>query len=327
MIGDGGSIWIAEAYAFGATAFDTAGALVAMDGGQATLRENFTDWVNLGYVPSDVSMTLEYANADFAISQFAAALGDTAKATLYGMRAQNWQNVFNAGSGLLEPKDATGAWVGGITTSTGNGYTEGTAGQYRWMVPFNLRGLFDKMGGNASAVQALDTFFTKLNDGINSPYCWMGNEPSLNTPFSYAFAGAPDKTQKVARDIETQAYLTTPGGIPGNDDGGATSSWYVLAAMGIYPEVPGVGGFVIGSPLFTGVTLHLAGGKTLQINAPAAADNAPYVQSLKLNGMDTTSLWLPWSTVAAGATLDFTLGTSPSTWGTGAADAPPSFTH
>jgi len=327
MVGDGGSIWLADAYALGATAFDTAGALAAMDGGQAKLRENLLQYVNLGYIANDVSVTLEYANADFAIAQFAAALGDAAKATMYGARAQNWQKLFNKATGYLQPKDALGAWVAGFSPISQAGFVEGTASHYRWMVPFNLRGLFDLMGGNTAVVQALDTFFTKNNDGLASPYCWMGNEPSLNTPFSYAFAGAPARTQKVARDIELQLFTTAPSGIPGNDDGGTTSSWLVFAAIGIYPELPGVGGFVIGSPLFTSVTVHLAGGKLLQIHAPAAADNAPYVQGLKVNGTPTTSLWLPWSAVAAGGTLDFDLGTSASSWGTGAADAPPSFAH
>jgi len=86
-----------------------------------------------------------------------------------------------------------------------------------------------------------------------------------------------------------------------------------------------VGGFVIGSPLFTSVTIQLAGGHTLQLNAPAASDANPYVQSLNLNGHATTSLWLPWNTVQNGATLDFTLGSSATNWGSDTGDAPPSY--
>jgi putative alpha-1,2-mannosidase len=33
--------------------------------------------------------------------------------------------------------------------------------------------------------------------------------------------------------------FTDPGGIPGNDDLGSMSSWYVWAAMGLYPGIPG----------------------------------------------------------------------------------------
>jgi putative alpha-1,2-mannosidase len=128
----------------------------------------------------------------------------------------------------------------------------------------------------------------------------------------------------VVRQIET-LWTNTPGGIPGNDDGGEMSSWYVFATIGLYPEITGVGGFVIGSPLFTSVTLGLSGGHALQINAPGASVSQPYVQSLKFNGNPTTSLWLPWSAVKNGATLDFTLGGSPSNWGGSPQDAPPSY--
>ena len=114
-------------------------------------------------------------------------------------------------------------------------------------------------------------------------------------------------------------------GLPGNDDGGAMSSWYLFSAIGLYPEITGVIGFVIGSPLFTSVTLHLAGNHTLQINAPAASDQNPYVQSLQLNGNATSSLWLPWSTVQNGAALDFSLASNATSWGSSATDAPPSY--
>jgi putative alpha-1,2-mannosidase len=129
----------------------------------------------------------------------------------------------------------------------------------------------------------------------------------------------------MVRRIETHLWSNTPGGMPGNDDGGEMSSWYVFAAMGLYPEITAVGGFVIGSPLFSSVTLNLPGGGALQINAPEASDDQRYVQSLKLNGNPTTSLWLPWTSVQNGATLDFTLGGSASSWGSSPQDAPPSF--
>jgi putative alpha-1,2-mannosidase len=103
------------------------------------------------------------------------------------------------------------------------------------------------------------------------------------------------------------------------------SSWYVFAAMGLYPEITSIGGFVIGSPLFSSAALYLTGGIALQINAPEASDDQRYVQSLKLNGNPTTSLWLPWTSVQNGATLDFTLGGSASSWGSTPQDAPPSF--
>jgi putative alpha-1,2-mannosidase len=103
------------------------------------------------------------------------------------------------------------------------------------------------------------------------------------------------------------------------------SSWYVFSAIGLYPEITGVGGFVIGSPLFTSVTINLVGGHSLQINAPAASSGNPYVQSLHINGNATTSLWLPWASVQHGTALNFTLGSSATNWGSNPGDAPPSY--
>jgi predicted alpha-1,2-mannosidase len=316
--------------AFGVTSFDTAGAFTAMDGFQSKIREGLSDYTSLGYVASSTTsnsaaITLEYATADFAIGQVAAAAGNMAKATMYTGRAQNWANVFNTTSGYVQPKTTGGGWATGFQPTSETGFQEGDSAQYTWEVPFNLAGLIAKMGGNAKVVQRLDTFFSKLNDGPDSMNSFIGNEPGVGIPWIYDYAGAPSKTQNIVRQIQMTQWPADPSGIPGNDDGGEMSSWYVFAALGIYPEVPGLGGFVIGSPLFTSATVQLAGGKTLQINAPAAADSAPYVQGLKVNGNATTNLWLPWSTVAAGATLDFDLGTAASNWGTGAADAPPSF--
>jgi predicted alpha-1,2-mannosidase len=332
MSGDDGDVVIADAYAFGATNFDTTGALQAMISGQSQVREGFTDYVKLGYVPADLqsglssaSITLEYANDDFAIAQFANALGNSTDYNTYLQRSGNWQNVFNAASGYIQPRNAGGSWAQGFDPTSQNGFQEGNSAQYSWMVTFNLSGLFSQMGGNSAVVSRLDTFFSKLNAGPNSPYAWMGNEPTVEVPWEYDFAQAPSHTQDVVRLIETQLWANTPGGMPGNDDGGEMSSWYIFAAIGLYPEITATSGFVIGSPLFTSITLSLSGGHTLQISAPEASDAQPYVQSLKLNGNPTTSLWLPWASVQNGATLDFTLGSSPSSWGSGPQDAPPSY--
>ena len=331
MNGDGGTLMVAEAYAFGATNFDTSSALSAMINGQSKVREGLNQYVQQGYVPSNIGIgnatviTQEYSNADFAISQFAQSLGDTSDAQTFLQRSGNWQNVFNTSSGYMQPRNSDGSWASNFSPTSQNSFQEGDSAQYSWMEPFDLHDLFSQMGGNATVVNRLDNFFTKLNDGASSPYAFMGNEPSFEIPWEYDFAQAPSHTQDVLRRIQLQLFKNTPAGLPGNDDGGAMSSWYVFSAIGLYPEVTGVGGFVIGSPLFSSVTINLAGGHTLQINAPAAADGNQFVQSLNLNGNATTSLWLPWNTVKNGATLDFTLGSSATSWGSSAADAPPSY--
>jgi predicted alpha-1,2-mannosidase len=332
MSGDDGDIEVADAYAFGATDFDTSAALQAMINGQSQVREGYTDYVTLGYVPADyepglssASITLEYTSDDFAIAQFANALGNSSDYSTYLQRSGDWQNLFNTTSLYVQPRNTDGSWAQGFDPTSDSGFQEGDSAQYSWMVPYNLAGLFSEMGGDTAVVSRLDTFFTTLNGGPVSQYCWIGDEPTVEVPWEYDFVQAPSQTQDVVRLIENELWSNTPWGMPGNDDGGEMSSWYVFAAMGLYPEIPGVGGFVIGSPLFTSMTVNLSGGHTLQINAPEASADQPYVQSLELNGNPTTSLWLPWSAVQDGATLDFALGASPSSWGGSPQDAPPSF--
>jgi predicted alpha-1,2-mannosidase len=334
MVGDGPVIMLASAYALGATNFDTAAALTAMNLNAGTLgttsdgntvRSSLSDYINLGYVSGSASVTLEYASADFALSQFANTLGDGAKYRTYLGRSGNWRNLFNTSTGFVQPRNADGTWVTNITASSQTGYTEGSAAQYTWMVPFNLRGLFDDMGGNASAISRLDTFFTQLNAGPGSQYAFLGNEPGECDAWEYDYAGAPAKTQATVRRVQTQLYNSTPAGLPGNDDAGALSSWHVFSALGFYPLVPGAGGFVLGSPLFPSAVINLENGRQITIQGINASDQNCYVQNLSVNGTNTSSLWLPFAAIRDGGSLVFTLGNTPSSWGTAAADAPPSF--
>jgi predicted alpha-1,2-mannosidase len=269
---------------------------------------------------------LEYANDDFALAQFALALGDDNKHQFYLRRSGNWRNVFNPSSHWIQARNSDGSWASEFTLTTK--IIEGDSYQYTWMVPYNLRGLFEAMGGNAVAVQRLDNHLTKLNEAETSIYANMGNEPEEEVPWEYDFAGAPWRTQDVVRRIALHCFRSTPRGLPGNDDGGAMSSWLVWGMMGIFPQIPGVGGFVIGSPLFTSVTVRPESGHDLQIIAPTAADTNQYVQNLLLNGHPSTKLWVPVSTVlgATNTTLAFTLGNTPNmAWGSSDIDAPPSY--
>jgi predicted alpha-1,2-mannosidase len=340
MVGDGNVAAIASFYAFGARNFDTEAALAAMEnnanvpGTQSdghTVRSNLMSYVNNGFVGLDQSGTaaadtLEYANADFALAQYAQALGVPAAAEVFYDRAQNWRNLFNPAAGVLQPRFSNGTFVQGSLSST-VGWSEGTTGQYTWLVPYDVRGLANAMGGDAATAALLDAHFQALNAGPQSANFYMGNEPGEEAPWTYDFIGEPFQTQSVARRIQTQLFTDTPGGIPGNDDAGSLSSWYVFSALGLYPDIPGVGGFVIGSPLFPRAKVTLETGQTLIISAANAADSNPYVQSLSVNGNGTTSTFLPLDTIlnSPRTQLSFTLGPTPSSWGTGPADAPPSF--
>ncbi|HEV3271641.1 MAG TPA: GH92 family glycosyl hydrolase [Candidatus Methylacidiphilales bacterium] len=327
MVGDGDDTVISSSFAFGVGHFDTAAALAAMDRDATQpdvtsdgdkVRSGLKEYMSLGYVPGDASITLEYCNDDFALAQFAKALGDREKFTAYQNRSLNWKKLYDDSTGFIRPLTETGAWKSdNISKSTTNGFIEGTAEQYVWMVNFDLHALIDKMGGDQKAIERLDAFFSNVNSGPNGGMAWMGNEPSEETPWIYDFAGDPAGTQKVVRRIQTQLFTDQPSGIPGNDDAGALSSWYVFSALGLYPEIPGVAGFVVGSPLFPKATIHLDNGSTIQILGENAAPENPYVQSLKLNGKSYESPWIPWSALSRGAVLDFKLGDQPSSWGSG----------
>jgi predicted alpha-1,2-mannosidase len=307
-------------------------------------RQCVEEYVQLGYAPNDacsqgahgrqgVSETLEWSIDDFAISQLAAAIGDKSTATQYQLRSQNWQNTFNPTTGYLQPRDENGAFPNGpafvqppANAFGQDGYDEGNAADYGWEVPQNMAGLIGAMGGKDVAIPRLDTFFSQDNAGPNAPYMWAGNEVDLTVPYVYDYLGQPWKTQAQVRHQEQDLYPATPNGLPGNDDLGAMSSWYVWSALGMIPVTPGRADLALGSPLFRSAVIRLGNGGTIQINAPAAAEDAPYVTGLTLNGKPYTSTALPESIVSRGGELDFSLSTTPdTTWGTGANDAPPSY--
>jgi len=336
MAGDPGSMIVANAYAFGATGFDTQAALEVMrtmsytqaDCNGAVELPALDQYMGLGYTAGpnwSASDALEYAARDFAVSRYAAALGDDALARVVTARSAYWRNVLHP-NGLIQPRMVDGSWVSplfGPGEGFNSGYVEGNAEQYTWFVPQDPRGLFDALGGDAAVVTRLDRFFTQINAGGRDPYSYIGNEPGFNTPWLYNWAGAPARTQDVVRRAIDEVFGTNPGGLPGNDDLGATSSWLVWAMLGMYPQIPGTPGVTLSTPAFSDIVVHLAGDKTLHITASGLPGR--YVQSATLNGQPTSSLWLPVETIRAGATLDYVVGAAPSTWGSAAADAPPSF--
>lgn len=342
MVGDPADAILADIYAFGGTNFDTKTALSAMIR-EATQTNNIRPGLSylnsLGYLPLNgnygccnfygpASTTLEYNTADFAIGAFAQALGDTANAQKFETRAQDWENLLNPADSYLEPRYLDGSFQSPYSPTSGNGWVEGDGAQYNWMVPFNPRGLFDALGGNSAVLPRLDSFFTQLNGGPNSPNAFLGNEPTLETPWLYDYAGAPYKTQNAIRQVENTLYSPGPAGLAGNDDLGQMSSWYVFAALGMFPETPGTANLALTSPLFPAITVHRPGGQVMHINAPGASATTYYIQSLTVNSTSTTQPWLPPSFVANGGTLNYTLSSTANTsWGSAASDAPPSYQY
>jgi hypothetical protein len=323
---------------FGATNFNTSATLTDLLA-EANNTNNDRPGLNyleqLGYEPANgtygccnfygnTSTTLEYDAADFALSQFAGALGDTSDQTTLANRANDWLNEFDYTSGYIQPRDESGSWTSGFTPTSGTDFVEGDSEIYTPEVPFNVQGLATAMGGNAKLVSFLNTDLTTFT-GANG-YTDLGNEPSLDIPWEYDYVGEPYQTQDVVREIQDQIWTDAPGGLAGNDDLGEMSSWYVWSALGMYPETPGSATLALGSPMFTQAVITLPSGNTLTINGSGAADNAPYIQSATWNGSAWNNAYTPSGMLSAGGTLGFTLGTSADTsWAAASNEAPPSY--
>lgn len=341
MDGDSADPILASAYAFGATNFDTATALQAMLKGATQAcsyqgykeRQGLDGYLQHNYVPmgspgvvGPASATLEYSVDDFAISRLAQALGDTQDFQTFSQRAQNWQNVYDASTSFIRPRNNDGSFFSPFNPHSLKGYDENDAYQYSWMVPYNLQGLFTDMGGNAAVISRLNTYFTQLNANGNSQYADLSNEPCLSSVWSYDYVQQPWSTQEVTRQAITSLYSSTPGGMPGNDDLGTMGAFVVWSDLGLFPQYAGVGDLVLGSPLFPQVTLKVGFNSSVLITAQNAGDNTPYIQSMQVNGQASTQLWAPLSTLSSGASLTYVMGSSPNTsWGINSSDAPPSF--
>jgi predicted alpha-1,2-mannosidase len=338
MTGDPGPAGVAGAYAFGARRFDRQAALRLMlksaltpgvKDNQYEMRPGLQDYLTRGYIPigdpvwGPPPTTLEYGSSDMAISAFARALGDLRHADELEQHSQNWQNLLNPATGYIQPRMMDGSFIAPFDPASDANYVEGNAAQYTWMVPHNPAGVFAALGGEKAAIAQLDDYFAQLNAGPSSPHAYMGNEPSFSDAWLYNWVGQPWKSQKVARDVVTKLFRDAPGGEVGNDDLGASSTWQVWGAIGLYPVIPGVGGFTVGSPLFPKVTLSLAGGHKLVLRAPNASAGTPYVRSVRLNGAPIQRTWLTWRELRRGATLRFDLGATPTRWA--ASYRPPSF--
>ncbi|GLY47783.1 GH92 family glycosyl hydrolase [Lentzea sp. NBRC 102530] len=351
MTGDSSVALVSTLHAFGAKDFDVRTALKYLVKGATSVdhtpgayqeRPGIEQYVAREYMPNNdaargdharvgASITLEWAVDDFAIARFAQAIGEHATAREFTRRGQYWQNVFNPITDHVAPRGQDGRFPDGpgfVPPRPGrfgqNGFDEGNAAQYSWMVPQNPAGLVTAMGGPAAVSQRLDTFFQKLNIGPNEPYMWIGNEPNFGVPWLYNHVGQPWRTQEVVRRIATTSFSATPDGAPGNDDLGAMSSWYVWAALGVYPAVPGTPDLVVHSPLFERAVLSLPTGRKIDIRAPEASTTTPYVQGLRLNGLRWDRTFLPRNAFRDGGRLDFSLAATPDrTWA--ATSTPPSY--
>jgi predicted alpha-1,2-mannosidase len=232
-------------------------------------------------------------------------------------------------------------------TGATDGFSEASAAQYQWLVPQDPAGLFKLLGGEQAALTRLDGFFDYpgllMDQDATTHTVWCpppngmcpsahynpNNEPDLHAPFLYLWTRQPYKTATVVRAAQ-DLYHTGPDGLPGNDDLGTMSAWYVFASLGIYPVLPGSGAYELTSPLFPHAVVRLPGPYyhgELVIDAPGASDARRYITAASLDGRSFDRDWIGQATVTAGATIHYDVadrqpGDDATTWG-GAPQARP----
>jgi predicted alpha-1,2-mannosidase len=290
-----------------------------------------TEYKQFGYVSMNytrsASRTMEYAYDDFCIAQVAQALGHNADAQKYLERAKNWMNVWSDETRSARPRFADGRWLAPFAAAhfypdkdysywdapfyEGSGYIYGT------YVPHDAQGLINKLGGDDKFIAWLDAFFANpptRDPAFNNALYNHNNEPDFLAAFLYIHANRPDRTQQRVRRILATEYMIGRGGLPGNDDSGAMSSWYVWSAIGLYPNA-GQPFYYICSPLFQRSIINLGGGRTFIIEAPETSETNLYVQSATLNNRALDRAWLKHEEIAGGGRLVLRMGAQPSAWG------------
>ena len=282
----------------------------------------FEVWEQYGYYPqtlqgTSVSITLEQCFDDACVAAVAKKLGHTEDYERFHRRSQFYKNLFDPETGFFRPKDEKGNWMDGFDPLSYEQpcFVEGNAWQYMWFVPQDPQGLIDLFGSKEAFLKKLDENFslTATSGEVNGNASGFigqyahGNEPSHHTVYLYNFAGRPERTQELVEQVRSEFYRATPCGYAGNDDCGQMSAWYIFSALGFYPFHPGNAEYVLGTPLFTKATLHLAGGKDFVITAPNKTPERIHVQHVTLNGQPLDDLTITHRQLMDGGTLEFTM--------------------
>ena len=311
-------------------------------------RDGFELYNKFGYVPCDkksqsAARTLEYAYDDWCIYTLGKALGRPQKEIkVYAERALNYRNVFDRSIRLMRGKNSKGQFETPFrSTDWGSSFTEGDTWHWTWCVFHDPQGLIELMGGNDSFNEMMDSTFIKAPVAktrmiheeremqvMNMGQYAHGNQPIQHMIYLYNYSGQPWKTQYWLREVMDKLYSAAPDGYCGDEDNGQTSAWYVFSSLGFYPVCPGSGEYVIGTPYFKNVRLHLENGNTLTIAADGNSHAAKYVQSVKLFGQDYAKNYFRHVDLMKGGRIDFTMSSKPSyTRGTDESAYPYSFSR
>ena len=353
MVGNNSASVVADAWLSGLRGYDAETLWQAVVHGttavhpdvNSTGRLGYEYYNKLGYVPYDVKInesvarTLEYAYDDWCIYQFGKALGKSNKELKpFAQRAMNYQKVFDKESGLMRGRLLNGKFQSPFNPlKWGDAFTEGNAWHYTWSVFHDPQGLINLMGGKDRFNQMLDSVFLLPPVFDNSYYGFTiheiremqvmdmgnyahGNQPIQHAIYLYGYSLQPWKTQYWVHQVMDRLYTPTPDGYCGDEDNGQTSAWYVFSAMGFYPVCPGSGQYVLGSPYFKSMKIHLENGKEVNISAEG---NGCYVDNLSIDGKPYNHNYIDISSLKQGASLNFNMSEKPNMQrGTSEEDAP-----
>lgn len=360
MVGNNSASVVADAYLKGLRGYDaetlwkavTHGANAVHPKVSSTGRLGWEYYNKLGYVPYDVKInenvarTLEYAYDDWCIYQFGKSLGKSEKdLAQYKKNAMNYKNVFDKETNLMRGRNQDGKFQTPFSPlKWGDAFTEGNSWHYSWSVFHDPQGLINLMGGKQTFVQMLDSVFNVpplFDDSyyggviheiremqiMNMGNYAHGNQPIQHMIYMYNYAAQPWKAQYWIREVMDKLYTPQADGYCGDEDNGQTSAWYVFSAMGFYPVCPGANQYVIGTPYFDKMTLHLENGKTMTITAQNCSQNNKYIQSLTINGTPSTKNFFTHDQLMQGGNIHYVMGSTPNKQrGISDSDAPYSFT-
>ena len=358
MVGNNSASVVADAYLSGLRGYDMETLWQAVVHGtqavhpqvNSTGRLGYEYYNKLGYVPYDVKInesvarTLEYAYDDWCIYQLGKALGKSAKELKpFAKRAMNYQKVFDKETMLMRGRLKDGKFMSPFNPlKWGDAFTEGNAWHYTWSVFHDPQGLIQLMGGKDAFNQMLDSVFILPPVFDNSYYGYTiheiremqvmdmgnyahGNQPIQHAIYLYGYSGQPWKTQSWIRQVMDKLYTPAPDGYCGDEDNGQTSAWYVFSAMGFYPVCPGSGQYVLGTPYFKSMKLHLENGKEVDIQSEG---KGCYVDDMLLNGKSYQHNYLDMRSLMQGTQISYRLSEQPNLLrGTQEDDAPYSFSR
>lgn len=320
---------IVDAYLKGFDGFDAELAFEALKA--SSTRDDFgMNYIKeKGYIPADkeeqsVSKALEYAIDDWCIAAMAKKMGKQEDYEYYAKRAKYYKNYWDASIRFVRPKLDDGSWrtpYNPFFSKHENGdFTEGNGWQYTWLVPQDVEGLIELMGGDQAFSTKLDSLFSAegyMGDEASSDISGLigmyahGNEPSHHVTYMYAFAGDQWKTAEKVRQVIKEFYFDRPEGLAGNEDCGAMSSWYIMSALGFYPENPANGVYVLGSPIFDKATFKVSSGKTFTVETVNNEPGNIYIQKVEWNGKPYTKSYIRHKDILSGGTFKVFMGKEP----------------